>query len=248
MDSIIDRAIALHLPVFPVRANKIPACPHGFKDAVSEPAAIAELWRRHPGPLISVPTGIATGITVLDIDAPHGLVWLNSHLHRLPETRAHVSPHGGYHFIYRTPDPPLRNSASFIARGVDVRGEGGSIIWWPATGGELASEAEIAPFPRWLITFIKRKKTLLEKKRQQRELLQGDIITGNIEGLLRFVHNSREGERNARLFWAAARAGEMVAHGKLGMVEAERALFAAAVGPDPIENLNTIRSGLQRGK
>lgn len=45
-------AAELVLPVFPVRADKRPACPHGLRDATSDPAGIRELWRCWPGPLV----------------------------------------------------------------------------------------------------------------------------------------------------------------------------------------------------
>lgn len=57
--------------VFPCRNDKRPACPHGFKDAVSEPGAVADLWRRFPGPLIGVATGLMSGLFVLDLDIKH---------------------------------------------------------------------------------------------------------------------------------------------------------------------------------
>jgi Bifunctional DNA primase/polymerase, N-terminal len=249
MDTIVDQAIALHLPVFPcLGATKAPATPHGFKDAAIEPSRISQLWRRYPGELIGVPTGSSTGITVLDVDAPQGFIWFNSHVHRLPETRIHVTRRGGFHMLYRTPNPPLKNSVSLVGRNIDIRGEGGYIIWWPASGGEFASEAVIAEFPRWIISYLKRKKTLLEK-RQQGEVYSGD--THNIERLLRFVKASREGERNNRLFWSACRAGGMVARGEISRAAAETALFEAAAAcawPDHSEILRTIRNGIQRGK
>jgi hypothetical protein len=92
------RAVAgeLGLPVFPCRADKRPACVHGFRDATRDPAAIRELWRRHPGPLIGVPTGAASGIDVLDVDPRHGgHMWLDWNANRLPPTRTHRTRSGG---------------------------------------------------------------------------------------------------------------------------------------------------------
>jgi hypothetical protein len=34
--------------VFPCRADKSPACPHGFRDASRDPAAILQLWHHWP--------------------------------------------------------------------------------------------------------------------------------------------------------------------------------------------------------
>ena len=65
--SIVDRAVALGLPVFPARlckdaclrsdVCKKPACLYGFKDATTDPDATRQLWRMYPGELIGIPTG-----------------------------------------------------------------------------------------------------------------------------------------------------------------------------------------------
>ncbi len=54
------------LPVFPCRAeNKRPATPHGFKDASRDPTIIARLFRHPDAALIGIPTGEASGLSVL---------------------------------------------------------------------------------------------------------------------------------------------------------------------------------------
>ncbi len=54
--------------VFPCGADKKPfPRSQGFKDAVTDPVAVADLWRRYPGPLIGVATGERSGIDVLDV-------------------------------------------------------------------------------------------------------------------------------------------------------------------------------------
>jgi hypothetical protein len=60
------------------------------------------------------------------------LVWWFSHRDRLPLTRVHRTRSGGLHLIFRHV-PDVRCSAGRIAPGIDVRGDGGYIIWWPGT-------------------------------------------------------------------------------------------------------------------
>jgi hypothetical protein len=251
---IPERAIALSTetgwPVFPCRTGtKAPATPRGFKDAECAPALIERLWTRYPGELIGVPTGRLTGITVLDVDKPLGMIWFTGHTHRLPETQIHLTRRGGYHLVYSCPSPPLRNSQGKIAHGIDVRGEGGYVIWWPALGGEVVNEADIAPWPSWLTGVLKRKDTMLAKKRSAAyPTLASADPHQQLDRLIRFVAASVAGERNSRLFWAACRAGEAVKRGELGPIEAERGLFAAASDwPDQRKTVSTIRSGLNHG-
>jgi hypothetical protein len=78
-------AMRLNYPSFPCNADKTPACPHGFKDASLPLAGLATLWARYPGELVGVPTGVASGIDVLDIDPKNGgRQWYESNRCKLP--------------------------------------------------------------------------------------------------------------------------------------------------------------------
>jgi hypothetical protein len=70
-----------------------------------------------------------------------------------------------------------------------------------------------------------------------------------VDNLLRFVATSAEGERNARLFWAACRAGEMLMPGVFSASEAIRLLADAAIstGLEPRAAVATAQSGLDAG-
>ena len=56
---------------FPCNRSKAPACPHGFRDASTDAAAIRALWQRHHGELVGIATGAVSNLAVLDIDAKH---------------------------------------------------------------------------------------------------------------------------------------------------------------------------------
>ena len=133
------------LPMFPCLANKKPATPRAFKDATTDPAAIAGLWWSHWGPLIGLPTGERSGLDVLDVDVD-GLSWFDRNSGRLPLTRMHETRSGGRHLFFRH-RPGLRCSTSKIELGVDVRADGGYVIWWPKAGYRVLCKGPIAPWP-----------------------------------------------------------------------------------------------------
>jgi hypothetical protein len=80
--------------------------------------------------------------------------WYADHGAELACGRIHKTRRG-HHLIYRMPDTEIRNSASKIAPGVDVRAEGGYVIWWPAHGLDAIGDMDdITPPPRWLIDLL----------------------------------------------------------------------------------------------
>jgi hypothetical protein len=152
--SVLDAAHSLPWQAFfciksrDPRKNKTPACPRGFH-AACQGDALDDLFRRYPGGLIGVPTGPASGFSVLDIDMPKGGdVWLNENRARLPQTRMHETQSGGAHFLFKH-KAGLKCSTSKIAAGVDVRAEGGYIIYWPADGYGFVDHP-LADWPTWL--------------------------------------------------------------------------------------------------
>ncbi|HTQ71208.1 MAG TPA: bifunctional DNA primase/polymerase [Acidocella sp.] len=152
---LAEAAIALGLPVFPCKADKSPLTPRGFKDASADPAVIRRMFSVPGAKLIGTPTGAASGVVVVDIDikdGARGMEWLNANSERLPFTRTHKTRSGGLHLLFLVPvGVHLRNSASRVAPGVDVRGEGGYIIVPPSDGYQVADPCDPADMPDWLI-------------------------------------------------------------------------------------------------
>jgi Bifunctional DNA primase/polymerase, N-terminal len=107
--AILDAARALAAEgrkCFPCAGTKRPTTPHGFRDAVSDPDMLDELWRRNPGPLLGLATGEASDLDALDLDAKHpeATRWWTANRHRLPATRTHRTRSGGLHLIFRAVD------------------------------------------------------------------------------------------------------------------------------------------------
>ena len=160
---LLDRALELAaqgIPVFPCMSepgnkavDKAPACKGGFKSATTDRDTIRALFAHPRAELIGVPTGPASGWDVLDLDPRNGSdPWRLENSGRLPATRIHAtrSP-GGLHLVFRH-KPGLRNSTERIHPGVDVKAEGGYVIYWPGFGGEAWFDDEpIAPWPQWIL-------------------------------------------------------------------------------------------------
>ncbi len=159
----LAQSIARNLgwPVFPCSwETKRPTRPkaeggHGYLDATTDPDGIAELWRRWPGALIGVPCGPLSGISVLDVDVKHDAArawWIKNEI-RLPTTRTYRTRGGGLHLVFRHAEG-VRNIEGRPIQGVDVRGEGGYIIFWFAAGCECVDHAPAATWPHWLTPFF----------------------------------------------------------------------------------------------
>jgi hypothetical protein len=221
MSDILKDALTLaniRIPVFPCAINKRPTCPHGFKDASCDPAAIVTLWRDYPGPLIGVPTGSISNIFVLDIDSakhPEAEEWLERHAPYLPDTRQHRTQSGGLHILFRHHER-LKCTTSKLATGVDTRGDGGYIIWWPASikQAEDCNEWALEPVPGWVIKY------LTPPPPQPARFIprtNGDdeMITARLRGIIGTVERAGNGQRNAVVFWAGTRVRDMVLAGEI---------------------------------
>jgi hypothetical protein len=152
--TLADAAIALGVPVFPCDAHKRPLTPHGFKDASADPAVVRRAFAHPLAAMIGVPTGAVTGTVVVDVDVKDGAqgrAWLDANSHRMVQTRTIRTGSGGLHLYFRWPDRAVKNSASKIAPGIDVRGDGGYVIVPPSPGYAMADDAPVADLPDWLL-------------------------------------------------------------------------------------------------
>ena len=138
-------------------------------------------------------------------------------------------------------DPLVRGRAGKIAPGVDTRGAGGYLIWWPATGAPVVSDAPLAPWPDWLLETFKPK-----PRPQVFVQIPNDRL---LIKLVQMVAGAREGERNNLTFWCACRAGEMARTGLLSATTAINVIAEAATraGLSQAEAQRTAKSGVRTG-
>jgi hypothetical protein len=242
-------------PSFPWLADKRPACPHGFKDATADPDQLKELWRQFPGPLVGVPTGEVSGIFVIDVDtAKHDEAndWLERWSPYLPDTRQHATQSGGWHLLFKHRGG-LRNSTGKLAKGVDTRGDGGYVIWWPFHLGMLAPHKLDLPLCELPDAIQQQLVEPLPKIVLHPGPAFGKHVgepNKKVDGILTAVARAQEGERNRLLFWAACRITDMITNREIGPAEGAKSFQALNVvsinaGLPPCEVARTIRSAAQ---
>jgi replicative DNA helicase len=156
-DAALDYAAA-GMPVIPL-AGKVPRNRNGLTGASSDVVVVAEWWRRWPDANVGVVTGPASGYVVLDVDGPAGLRSIAEleKRHGAIRTAQVLTGSGGFHYWYRCPDKPTRNSAGALGEGLDMRGEGGYVVVPPSvheTGNVYRWTRElehVKECPAWLL-------------------------------------------------------------------------------------------------
>jgi hypothetical protein len=143
---------------------KHPRTLHGLKDATCDAGTIRKWWRRWPDANIGIVTGPESGILVLDVDGKLGeqsLIDFERRGVHLPDTHTVRTGGGGQHLYFVWPEgADVRNSASRIAPGLDIRGQGGYVVAPPSLHSSGAryeiNESAIAPAPcpEWLLSHI----------------------------------------------------------------------------------------------
>lgn len=149
-------AVAKDYPVFPCavipredgKTHKKPWVEDWPNVATQDAAIVTRWWRKYPDACVGVPMGSRSGLVAIDID-PRGRQWFAVHRKALGTYQLNPTVRGR-HLVYRYPaDTSIRNTESKVADGVDVRGEGGFLLWWPAHGFEsIGTPGEL---PDWLL-------------------------------------------------------------------------------------------------
>lgn len=159
---VLEEALALAengMFVFPCNVEtKSPMTKEGFYDAVSDPLAVRRLfdWAGE-NCLIGVRTGKDSDLLCLDFDlykGPAARTFLDKLIAEelLPNTRVHATRNGGLHLLYSGDGVDYPTLAPSEA--VEVKGEGGYIIWWPAHGQKVIQEG-MAEAPHKLLEYLR---------------------------------------------------------------------------------------------
>jgi len=264
LDAALDYA-ARGWSVFPcgIRAKE-PACPRGFKAALTNPATIRRWWNIQPYN-VGVATGLASGVWVLDIDGGVGAAALGDLEARhgvLPETLCSVTG-GGCHLWFRA-DSPIPTSTARIHAGIDVRADGGYVVAPPSVHPDGAvyrwvNDREPVVAPDWLVQLARQRPgapairlPLVPRSHAGSSGAYGKAaLNREIEQLAK----TGPGARNHALNRASFSLHQLVAGGELDGGEVrDRLLDAAAANglmSDPADGarrvMATIRSGANAG-
>lgn len=198
--------------VLPLR-GKVPATPHGVKDASADPAQLQRWWQR-PG--ANIGARVPRELLVLDVDPQNGGDFAALEAAAgcaLPETMTVISGRGtgGHHRYYLHPGGQL--TARRLPAGIDLKTSTGYCVMppslHPATGnpyrwGEVITPA---PLPPAVVSLLRRQ---LPPRPVQHALQPNgqNEHARKAAHLAQFVAGLQEGERNRGLFWAACRMAE----------------------------------------
>ena len=165
---MIRAALALAergLAVFPCRpGDKRPVTERGFLDATKDPAIVERWWRSNPDFNVAIATGSVSGIFVSDIDsvdAEAELRKLEAAHGALPPTVEVITARGRHIYLRMPPNVDIRNSASKVAPGIDIRGSGGYVLAPPSLHPSgrrycwsVDSASTLAAAPGWWLNKI----------------------------------------------------------------------------------------------
>jgi Bifunctional DNA primase/polymerase, N-terminal/Primase C terminal 1 (PriCT-1) len=179
------------LAVFPCLPRaKEPATPRGCLDASKDRHMIAHWWGTNPTYNVAIATGDISGIFVTDIDSVDAeleLRQLEAEHGRLPATVEALSGRGR-HLYFNMPSTPVRNSASKVAPGIDIRGTGGYILSPPsihpsgrAYTWSVDTASAFADAPDWLLAKIAERTSgngEATPPAEWRELVAGGVAEG----------------------------------------------------------------------
>lgn len=252
-------------PVFPISRDKRPLVRHeeegkgGLHLATLDEVTLA-LWdEQFPTANIALATGRVSGIVVIDCDGGEGIQNFTDLISRVmfekPNTLMAASGGGGRHFFFIHPGAkiisrPLRLGDRKYLTGVDVRGDGGSIILPPSIhrSGEhykWLNDIPMENFPVGLLAYCTNTKM---PEHREKYRVAGDIdqaVAKHIEAVVVAPEGARNHELNRAAFIVSLIARDMRDDPMRYLDQLVNAGVSA--GLDRIEARKTALSGLRGG-
>lgn len=215
-------------------------------------------------------TGTTSGVVVVDVDYRNGgdasLEAVEGERGTLPATLRVVSGSGdGFHLYFALPAGRVAvndSAGKVLGAGVDVKGDGGMVVWppsWHKSGGRYALDpnapVEIAALPDDLVPVL----TKPARKTPDRQPTLALYVSSSVREPQRYAQAAYErtvervqrvqSNRNTTLNDAAFALGQLVGMRLLDADEVARALIGAAMRPDlpRDEARKTTFSGLYKG-
>lgn len=269
MKSVAIAYAARQWQVFPLAAaGKQPATKHGFQDASTDAAQIAQWWGNGKRFNIGIATGERSGLVVIDLDGPEGLAEWQSIAapHEPITTLTSLTGGGGAHLLFRWPGLPINNSP--ISENIHVRADGGYVVAPPSihpNGTPYRWQDEsvaVADMPIWLLVLLtteRGKGVILPSPSEPTKPIEGSSshISSNGTRLSAYaaaalrsacdrIRGAGEGTRNDTLNREAFSLGAFVRDNHIDRATAEADLrnAALAAGLDEREIDKTLASAI----
>lgn len=244
------------------RPGKHPRTENGLDDATIDPEQIRAWWRKWPMANIGINCGMS-GLLVVDLDS-YKDSYQGDDLALDEETITSLTGGGGSHLFYRLEDSDTFGSSNKnLPAGVDIKGRGGYVVVADSihkSGNAYQWELDYSPWDRDPAPIPPKLRALLEKKQQDRSVVQFDTTKkytnlGTPYGLAAVTNQCKavsvavNGTRNDTLNAAAFSLGRLVAGGELDYNHAYDNLYSAALVIDlsDAEAKQTIVSGMTAG-
>lgn len=147
-------------------AGKHPVARAWTEASVTDEQMVHAIWTARPYANVGILTGVKAGIWVLDIDPKNGgdvsLAELQAEHGPLPPTYTVRTGGGGVHYYFLMPSNFVvrnRQRNGSIAKGIDVRGEGGQVVAPNSNtffgSYELLLDLPLVQAPAWLLAMLR---------------------------------------------------------------------------------------------
>lgn len=236
--------------VFPVEPQGKRPLVTWKESSTSDEDTIRKWWTDWPYANVGIDCG-KSGLVVIDIDDMDAVPALAEKLSFDPtsdDTAVAKTGGGGMHVYYRAGSNEIRNSASKVLSGVDVRGVGGFVVAPPSSHEsghdyEWVSDKDPKPIPERVVSVINyREERVAPEPTPARSHEKWGIAI--LAGEAADVESAPPGQRNDQLFMSALAVFSAVKGGHLDKSIAYARMHEAAlhVGLGEQETVNTLRS------